>query len=214
GLRLGGAEVFERPGFPVLGRHPGLALAVAGETREDPGRLGVVPAEVADPAGAPACFLGRAGGRIALGEGRVGGVGVVVGADFLLDAAHGVERLRGLAAAGEPACQVAEELERGSVVVGVPAPVGRLAEGASAVQSELAVVECKADGLRRFLVPEGTLGAGLDPELMNPRLAAGDGCEHDERLALRSLGITLRQAEVGLVETLLGARLLACTPPD
>src|SRR5262249_58494662 len=105
------------------GSDAGLALALTGEPPEDSGRFGKVAPEIANPPRSPTGFLGRAGRGVAFGERGVGGIGGVEVADLLLDAPHGVQRFRRLAAVGEAPGEVPEELERGGVVVGVPAPV-------------------------------------------------------------------------------------------
>src|SRR5262249_29509023 len=101
-----------------------------------------------------------------------------------------------------------------SVVVGVPAPVRGLAERPGAVRPGVAGGQGQAERLGRLLMPERSLGPGLDPERAVPGLATGTGGQHGERLVLRSPGITFRQAEVPLVEAILRALLLSCALPD
>src|SRR5262249_48980757 len=137
-LCLGVSDIVERSGLPVLGRDARLALALAREAAEDLCRGRIVAREVADPPRTPARLAGNARGGIPLGERGIGSVGAVVRAALLLDAAHGVERLGGLAAVGEAPGQVAEQPEGGGIVVGVPPPVGGLAERAGAVGSDVA----------------------------------------------------------------------------
>jgi len=191
-------ESRERACLPVLGGDPRRAAAPAGELGEGLGSLRHLAAEVADPGRPPARLGGQLGARVVRGQTRVVRPGLLPAPGLLRDAPHGVERLRRLRALREAAQQVAVELERGGVVVRVPAPARGCSERAGAERLGGVVRERETGGFGRRAETEGVRGLRAQPEDARALARIRRG-ERVLCLVSRSCGVALLESRLRLV---------------